>query len=89
MTFRWEGHNVHLVPLGKTKHFDNCIRWPNDPENTQWTLIGDLPPTRVAEAEYFGIPRCHGGQRSERRRLDRRPLGRRSRLRADGNLDVA
>lgn len=53
MSFGWEGKKVRLVPLDKDKHFDNCVRWINDPEVTAWTLIGDFPLTRLAEQEYF------------------------------------
>lgn len=53
MPFGWEGNNIRLVPLDKERHFDNCVRWLNDPQITQWTLIGDLPITRLAEAEFF------------------------------------
>ena len=49
----WKGEKVRLVPLDKHKHFDNCVRWLNDPAVTEWTLIGDFPLTRVAEEEFF------------------------------------
>ena len=53
MDFGWKGDKVQLVPLEKEKHFDNCVRWLNDPEVTRWLLIGDFPLTRVAEHEFF------------------------------------
>ena len=53
MPFGWEGEKVRLVPLEKERHFENCVRWLNDPEVTQWTLIGDFPLTRLAEEQFF------------------------------------
>lgn len=53
MPFGWEGHKVRLAPLEREKHFENAIRWLNDPEVTAWTLIGDHPLTRLAEQEFF------------------------------------
>ena len=49
----WRGAKVQLVPLDRDKHFDNCVRWLNDPSVTAWTLVGDYPLTRVAEEEFF------------------------------------
>lgn len=53
MSFGWQGSKVRLVPLERDKHFDNCVRWLNDPQVTQWLLIGDFPLTRVAEQDFF------------------------------------
>jgi RimJ/RimL family protein N-acetyltransferase len=53
MAFGWEGTKVRLVPLEKERHFDNCVRWLNDPQVTAWTLVGDFPLTRLAEQEFF------------------------------------
>ena len=53
MGFGWEGQKVRLIPLEREKHFDNAIRWLNDPDVTQWTLVGDFPLTRLAEEEFF------------------------------------
>lgn len=53
MAFGWEGKRVRLVPLNREKHFDNCVRWVNDPELTGGTLIGDFPVSRLAEKEWF------------------------------------
>ena len=53
MAFGWEGEKVRLVPLDKGRHFENCVRWLNDPQVTAWTLIGDFPLSRVAEEEFF------------------------------------
>lgn len=53
MSYGWEGEKTRLVPLDADEHFENCVRWLNDPEVTAWTLIGDLPLTRLAEREFF------------------------------------
>lgn len=53
MAFGWEGKKVRLIPLERERHFDNCVRWLNDPDVTQWTLIGDFPLTRLAEEDFF------------------------------------
>ncbi len=53
MAFGWEGALVRLVPLDKDKHLANAMRWLNDPEVTEWTLVGDLPVTRLGEEAYF------------------------------------
>jgi len=53
MAFGWEGAKVRLVPLERERHFDNCVRWLNDPEVTAGTLMGDFPLTRLAEQEFF------------------------------------
>jgi RimJ/RimL family protein N-acetyltransferase len=49
----WEGDLVRLVPLEKERHLENALVWMNDPETTLWTLIGDLPLTRLAEEQFF------------------------------------
>jgi RimJ/RimL family protein N-acetyltransferase len=53
MPYGWEGEKVRLTPLDKAKHLDNAVAWMNDPETTAWTLIGDLPVTRLAEEDFF------------------------------------
>jgi RimJ/RimL family protein N-acetyltransferase len=53
MGFGWEGQKLRLIPLEREKHFENCVRWMNDPDITQWTLMGDFPLTRLAEQEFF------------------------------------
>jgi RimJ/RimL family protein N-acetyltransferase len=53
MPFGWEGKLTRLVPLDKEKHLENAYRWLNDPEVTQWLLIGDMPLTMAAEEAYF------------------------------------
>lgn len=63
MQFGWEGQHVSLVPLEKRYHFNNCVRWLNDPTVTQWTLIGDFPLTRLAEEEFFDRV-SHAGDQS-------------------------
>jgi ribosomal-protein-alanine N-acetyltransferase len=53
MAYGWEGSKVRLVPADKEKHFENALRWINDPEITHWTLVGDFPIARLAEEEWF------------------------------------
>jgi [ribosomal protein S5]-alanine N-acetyltransferase len=53
MAYGWEGDKVRLVPLDAEKHLDNAVQWLNDPEVTQWLLIGDLPITKLGEKEWF------------------------------------
>jgi RimJ/RimL family protein N-acetyltransferase len=53
MSYGWSGEKVRLVPLDSERHFENALRWINDPEITQWTLTGDFPLSRLAEEEWF------------------------------------
>jgi RimJ/RimL family protein N-acetyltransferase len=53
MPFGWEGDKVRLTPLDKSRHLDNAVAWLNDSEITAWTLVGDLPMTRLAEEDFF------------------------------------
>jgi RimJ/RimL family protein N-acetyltransferase len=53
MPFGWQGDKISLVPLEKERHFENAVRWINDPEITWRTLSGDFPMTRTAEDEFF------------------------------------
>ncbi|MEN3001355.1 MAG: GNAT family protein [Armatimonadota bacterium] len=53
MAYGWTGEKVRLVPLDKEKHLPNALLWLNDPDLTQWTLIGDFPLSRLAEEEWF------------------------------------
>jgi RimJ/RimL family protein N-acetyltransferase len=53
MSYGWDGDKVRLVPLDRTKHLENALRWFNDPEITQWLETGDWPLTRGAEEKYF------------------------------------
>lgn len=55
MSFGWEGDKVRLVPIDRAKHLDNAIQWLNDPEVTQWLLIGDFPLSRLAEEQWFDL----------------------------------
>lgn len=49
----WEGELVRLVPLDEAKHFENCVTWVNDPEVTEWLLIGDFPLSRLSQRDWF------------------------------------
>ncbi|HVT15521.1 MAG TPA: GNAT family protein [Thermoanaerobaculia bacterium] len=53
MPYGWEGEKVRLVPLDKTRHLEHALAWLNDPVLTSWTLMGDMPLTRLAEEEFF------------------------------------
>ncbi len=53
MGYGWEGDKVSLVPLDREKHLENALLWFNDPEVTEWTLVGDTPITRLAEEAFF------------------------------------
>ncbi len=53
MGYGWEGELVRLVPLERERHLENCLRWVNDTELTETTLMGDLPISRLAEEEFF------------------------------------
>lgn len=53
MPFGWNGQKTRLVPLEMDQHFNNVVRWLNDPDVTWRLLIGDFPLTRLAEEEFF------------------------------------
>jgi RimJ/RimL family protein N-acetyltransferase len=53
MPYGWEGGKTRLAPLDREKHFDNALRWMNDPDLTAWMLSGDYPLTRVGEERFF------------------------------------
>lgn len=53
MGYGWEGQKVRLAPLDRQKHLDNALLWLNDPDVTQWTIMGDWPLARLAEEEFF------------------------------------
>jgi len=53
MAFGWEGEKVRLVPLDYDKHFENYIKWLNDPAVTENLALTELPLTRIAEKEWF------------------------------------
>lgn len=63
MAYGWEGSKTRLVPLDKERHLDNALVWLNDPEVTEWVLIGDFPLTRLAEEKFFD--RVTGGDERE------------------------
>lgn len=53
MPYGYEGSLVRLVPLDEEKHFENALRWINDPQVSEWLAVGDHPMTRLAEKEWF------------------------------------
>ena len=46
------GERVRLVPLDRARHFENCLRWLNDPEVTE-NLLLDFPMSRASEERFF------------------------------------
>jgi RimJ/RimL family protein N-acetyltransferase len=55
MGYGWEGELVRLVPLDEAKHFDNIVRWLQDPELTATLGYNDYPMTREAEREWWSV----------------------------------
>lgn len=53
MAYGWTGEKVRLVPLDNEKHLENALCWFNDPDLTQWILMGDFPLCRLAETKWF------------------------------------
>ena len=53
MAFGWESDRLRLAPLDVDRHFENCYRWVNDPEVSEWLLVGDHPITKLAEKDWF------------------------------------
>lgn len=53
MAHGWEGEKVRLVPIDAERMLDNYLRWLNDPQVTEWLLIGDFPLGRCAEREWL------------------------------------
>ena len=53
MPVGWQSDRVRLVPLDYERHFENCYRWINDPEVSEWLAVGDLPIAKLAEKEWF------------------------------------
>lgn len=53
MAYGWEGKLVRLVPLSLEKHYENALKWLNDPEVTQFMLVGDFPMCALEERDYF------------------------------------
>lgn len=61
----WESPRLRLAPLDAEKHFENCLRWVNDPEITENLLIGDFPISRFAERDWFESVERRSGQPDE------------------------
>ncbi|HTQ09905.1 MAG TPA: GNAT family protein [Fimbriimonadaceae bacterium] len=61
MATGWEGKLVKLVPLDVDQHLDHAVKWMNDPDITQYLLVGDFPMTRLAEREWFEAHSKVGG----------------------------
>ncbi len=57
----YEGVKVRLIPMEIERHFENALRWINDPHNTQWIGTLDMPMSRLAELEWFEA-RCRAGR---------------------------
>jgi RimJ/RimL family protein N-acetyltransferase len=53
MSFGWAGEKIRLVPLDKARHFENMLRWLNDPDVTARTLVGDFPIGKLTEEAWF------------------------------------
>ena len=53
MAYGWEGDKVRLVPLDRTRHLENCLRWMADPEVTRWLGGTNRPMTRAGEEAWF------------------------------------
>lgn len=49
----WQGQKVQLVPLDYERHFENCLRWINDPEVTRYLIHTEGPVARLAEKNWF------------------------------------
>ena len=50
MPIGWSGENVRLVPLDYERHYENCYRWINDPEVSEWLAVGDEPIGRLGSS---------------------------------------
>lgn len=48
----WKGEGVRLVPIERASHFENALRWMNDPEVTA-SLEFNLGITRRQEEAFF------------------------------------
>ncbi len=35
------------------RHFENALIWINDPDNSEWLVVGDYPISRLAEKDWF------------------------------------
>lgn len=61
MAYGYEGSLVRLVPLEEERHFENCVRWMNDPEVTDTLVVGAFPMTEVVERAWFrSLAERHG-----------------------------
>jgi len=47
-----QGARIRLVPLDRAEHFENFLRWFNDPEITRW-VSQFMPVTREAEEKWL------------------------------------
>jgi RimJ/RimL family protein N-acetyltransferase len=52
-----DGKKVRLVPMDFDRHFENAVRWINDPVTTEWIGTMDAPMTKLKEREWFDA-RC-------------------------------
>ena len=48
-----EGKKVRLVPMDPDRHFENAVKWINDPNATEWIGTMDMPMTKLKEKEWF------------------------------------
>lgn len=55
MGYGYEGEHLRLVPLDREKHLENCQRWMNDPEVTEWLAVGQYPLTMDEEKDWFDM----------------------------------
>ncbi|QYK52636.1 MAG: GNAT family N-acetyltransferase [Fimbriimonadaceae bacterium] len=53
MAVGWQGDRIQLAPLDQERHFENICAWINDPEVTDWIMVGDFPMGALAEQEWF------------------------------------
>lgn len=58
----WRGRSIRLVPVEKSRHLENCVRWVNDPEVTRWMAQGDFPLSRAGEEAVFDDWSRNAGQ---------------------------
>lgn len=63
MPERLVGIKTRLVPLDAERHFENVLRWANDPAVSDSLPLGDLPKSRPAVLEWFEArQRCGDGE---------------------------
>ena len=53
MAHGWEGELVRLVRMEREKHFENALRWINDPEVTATLSFGDMPTSTSSQEAWF------------------------------------